>query len=85
MRWDCAQFARKVLVGMDMVFLLAVILCTWIVGFCMRRMSKAGNLTDSRSALFVKLGFRGLFASVCDGLEPHFRFKWYDVVLRKGL
>ena len=58
-----------------MVFFIVVILCIWIVGFCMRHMSVVGHLTAYRSALFVKLGLRGLFAFVCDGKEPYLRLE----------
>ena len=52
------------------VFLYAVILCISITGRRMRRMSVVGHLTAYRSAPFATLGFRGLYAFVCDWVEP---------------
>jgi hypothetical protein len=44
--------------------------CIYIAGWSMRRMSVVGHLTAYRSALFVELGLRGLFAFMCDRVVP---------------
>ena len=38
--------------------------------FTYEHMSGAGHLTAYRSVLFAKLGLRGLYAFVCDRVEP---------------
>ena len=79
-RLDCDQFARRVSIWVGMVFLLVVMLCTWIVGIHMRIKSGVRHLTSVRSALFVELSSRGMSASVCDGIEPDLRLKIYVAV-----
>ena len=70
MGWDCAQFVRMATSWVGMVYFTAVISCIYIADWSMRRMSVVGHLTAYRSALFVELGLRGLFAFVCDRVVP---------------
>ena len=52
--------------NMGMVYLIGVMLCTWIVLVSGRLMSGAVHLIAYLSALFVGLGLRGLPVFVCD-------------------
>jgi len=74
-RWDCAQYARRVMNRVGMLFLLADKLCISIVGCHMRPMSGVRHLIAVQSALSAELGLRGLSAFVCDGIDPGLRLE----------
>ena len=66
MGWDCVLFVRMATSWEGMVFFTGVISCINISSWSMRRMSVVRHLTAYWSVLFVELGLRGLFESVCD-------------------